>query len=122
MYLHWAENMHAYGPISSITVFDQTLVIIHDKNMAIELMEKRSVIHSGRSVMTFDNSCGWEEAMSVQQQDGSPFRGQRKHVFQQVRTKNSVAKCWPLQEGLVDRFYRRANKNNGKDHLKHAQT
>lgn len=121
-YLHWLELKHAYGPISSLTVFGQTIVIIHDRNMAIELMDKRSSIHSGRPVMPFGNSCGWEDAMGAQQQGDPSFRGQRKHVFQQVGTKNSVAKYWPLQEGVVGRFLSRANKDNGQNLLKHVQT
>jgi hypothetical protein len=112
-YVHWLELKHAYG---------QTIVIIHDRNMAIELMDKRSVMHSGRPVMPFGNSCGWEDAMGAQQQNDPSFRGQRKHVFQQVGTKNSVAKYWPLQEGVVGRFLSRANKDNGKNLLKHVQT
>lgn len=121
-YLHWLEHKQAYGPITSVTMFGQTIVVIHDRNMAIELMDKRSVIYSGRPVMTFGNSCGWEDAMGAQQQNDPSFRGQRKHVFQQVGTKNSVAKYWPLQEGVVGRFLWRANKDNGKDLLKHVQT
>lgn len=56
------------------------------------------------------------------QQNNASFRGQRKHIFQQVGTKSLVAKYWPLQEGVVGRFLWRANKDNGKDLLQHIQT
>lgn len=120
-YLHWLQLKDAYGPISSLTVLGQTIVIIHDRNMASELMDKRAVNHSGRPIMPFGNSCGWEDVMGAQQNNAS-FRGQRKHIFQQVGTKNLVAKYWPLQEGVVVRFLWRANKDNGKDLLQHIQT
>lgn len=73
-YLHWLEPKDAYGPISSLTILGKTIVLIHDRNMAIELMDKRSVSYSGRPVMHFGNSCGWEDAMSAQQNNPS-FRG-----------------------------------------------
>ena len=41
------------GPISSLTVMGQTLVIINDSRLAFELMEKRSVKHSSRPTMVF---------------------------------------------------------------------
>lgn len=50
---HWLKHKELYGPISSLTVLGQTIIIIHDKNVALELMEKRSSIYSGRPRMVF---------------------------------------------------------------------
>lgn len=52
-YQHWFKHKYRYGPISSVTVLGQTMIIIHDKNVALELMEKRANIHSGRPRMKF---------------------------------------------------------------------
>jgi hypothetical protein len=41
------------GRISSITVMGQTLVILNDRRLAVELMEKRSAIHSSRAMPVF---------------------------------------------------------------------
>lgn len=41
------------GPISSVTALGQTMVILNDAQAAIDLMEKRSAIHSSRPTMTF---------------------------------------------------------------------
>ena len=41
------------GPISSVTVFGQTLIILNEARLAIELMEKRSAIHSSRPTAEF---------------------------------------------------------------------
>lgn len=51
--LHWLKHKDVYGPISSVTVLGQTLVFIHDKNIAVELLEKRSAIYSGRPRLKF---------------------------------------------------------------------
>jgi hypothetical protein len=52
-YMHWIKHKDLYGPISSVTILGQTMVVIHDKNMASELMDKRANIHSGRPTMKF---------------------------------------------------------------------
>lgn len=50
---HRLKHMEVYGPISSVTALGQTIVIIHDKQAALELMEKRATSHSGRPTATF---------------------------------------------------------------------
>jgi len=52
-YEHWLQHKERFGPISSVTVMGQTIVIIHDKDAAFELMEKRASKHSGRPSMKF---------------------------------------------------------------------
>ncbi|KAF9695815.1 hypothetical protein EKO04_006159 [Ascochyta lentis] len=120
-YLHWLKLKDAYGPISSLTVLGKTLIFIHDKDVAIQLMEKRAAIHSGRPVMPFGNMCGWGDGMGAQQNNAS-LKAQRKHFFQQVGTKKAVSKYWPLQESVVARFLWRANKDNGRDLDQHLKT
>ncbi|KAF1924462.1 cytochrome P450 [Didymella exigua CBS 183.55] len=96
-----------YEPIIPLTVLGQTIVIIHDRNMASEFMEKRAVNQSRIPVIPFGNYCGWEDVMGAQLNNPS-FRGQRRHVFQQVGTKNLVANYWPLQEGVAAELILRA--------------
>jgi hypothetical protein len=52
---HWLKHKDVYGPLSSVTVFGQTMIIIHDENLAFELMEKRSSKHSSRPHLEFAN-------------------------------------------------------------------
>jgi hypothetical protein len=52
-YLHWLQFKNRYGSLSSITILGQTLIIIHDREIALELMEKRASKHSGRPRMKF---------------------------------------------------------------------
>jgi hypothetical protein len=52
-YLHWLKFKVRYGPLSSITILGQTMIIIHDRDIALELMEKRASKHSGRPNMKF---------------------------------------------------------------------
>jgi hypothetical protein len=50
---HWLEHKDQYGPISSVTALGLTMIIMHDKSMVMELMEKRGTKHSGRARMKF---------------------------------------------------------------------
>lgn len=52
-YFHWLKHKDIYGPISCVTVLGQTLIIINDKHVAFELMDKRASIYSGRPKMKF---------------------------------------------------------------------
>lgn len=52
-YQHWLEHKDRYGPLSSITVLGQTMIIMNDKQIALELLGKRANIHSGRPRMKF---------------------------------------------------------------------
>lgn len=52
-YQHWLKHKERYGPLSSITVLGQTIIIVHDKRVALELMERRASRYSGRPVLKF---------------------------------------------------------------------
>jgi hypothetical protein len=52
-YQHWLRHKERYGPLSSVTVLGQTIIIVHDKQIAFELMEKRASRYSGRPTMKF---------------------------------------------------------------------
>lgn len=52
-FMHWTKHKDLYGPISSVTVLGQTFIILSDKDMALELMEKRASIHSERPNLEF---------------------------------------------------------------------
>lgn len=41
------------GPISSVSVFGQTIIVVNDYKTAVELLDRRSSIYSDRPVFTF---------------------------------------------------------------------
>lgn len=51
-YLHWLKHKDLYGPISSVTAFGDTVVIIHDREAAQMILEKQASLTSGRLVIT----------------------------------------------------------------------
>lgn len=49
---HWLKHKDEYGPISSVTVLGQTIVIINDAQIALELLRDRAQ-HQARPHMVF---------------------------------------------------------------------
>lgn len=80
-----------------------TLVIIHDKKAAHELLEQTSSKTSGRPTMVMANKlCGYESIVACQGYT-SMFRRYRKFLHQTLRTKVSAAQFRDIQEVEVNR-------------------
>lgn len=52
-WLDWRKLKKLYGPLSSVTVFGQTIVVLNDYNTAVELLERNSIVYSNRPEFTF---------------------------------------------------------------------
>ena len=50
---HWLKHKNAYGPLSCVTVFGQTIIILYDLEAALELLNKRGGKYSSRPRMVF---------------------------------------------------------------------
>mgnify|MGYP001559058540 CR=1 FL=1 len=118
---HWLKHKDLYGPISSVTVLGMTLVVIHDKKVAHDLLEQNSIKTSGRPTMVFANQmCGYETIM-VCQGYNSTFRHHRKLLHQELGTKVSAAQFRDVQEIEVNRQLVRV-LNDPEKCLEHFKT
>ncbi|OCB88740.1 cytochrome P450 [Sanghuangporus baumii] len=103
-WLHWTKHKDLYGPISSVTVFGTTLVILNDRNIAAELLDKRSVIYSSRPKLVFGGELvGWEHALPFSTYS-ERFRAFRKFLRAEIGTKSSIMRFTSLQDVEVRRF------------------
>ncbi|KAI1444238.1 putative cytochrome P450 oxidoreductase OrdA-like protein [Annulohypoxylon stygium] len=101
---HWLKFKELYGPISSITVMGQTIVVINDARLAFELLEKRSAKHSSRPRQIFAGEMiGWENSLGLSPYHNR-FRTHRKNMGRIIGTKNAAAQFNTLQEGEVGHF------------------
>lgn len=119
-HLHWIKHKDLYGGISSVTVMGMTLVIIHDKKAAHELLEQASNKTSGRPTMTMANKlCGYESIVVCQEYNPT-FRRYRKLLHRELGTKVSASAFNGVQEIEVNRQLVRALNEPGKwlEHLK----
>ena len=108
---HWLEHKDVHGPISSVTVMGMTLVIIHDKSIASQLLERNSGKTSGRPTMVMANQlCGYE-AIVLCQSYTPTFRRYRKLLHRELGTISSAAQFQSIQEEAVNRQLVRALKH-----------
>ncbi|KAI2619924.1 putative cytochrome P450 oxidoreductase OrdA-like protein [Hypoxylon sp. NC1633] len=101
---HWLKHKDLYGPISSITVMSQTIVIINDAALAFELLEKRSAKHSSRPRQVFAGEMvGWVNTLGLCPYN-SRFRAYRKSMSRVIGTKTAASQFNKLQEAEVGHF------------------
>ncbi|KAH6666529.1 O-methylsterigmatocystin oxidoreductase [Plectosphaerella plurivora] len=113
-HLHWLKHKDQYGGISSVTVMGMTLVIVHDRDMAHELLDKMASRTSGRPTMVMANKlCGYESIVLCQGYN-STFQRYRKFLHQELGTKVSAAQFRGAQESEVARQLVRSAKSPEK--------
>ncbi|KAF4954397.1 hypothetical protein FSARC_12140 [Fusarium sarcochroum] len=101
---HWLKHKDLYGPISSVTVMGQTIVIINDVNLAFDLLDKRSVKHSSRPTQVFAGEMiGWENSLALSGYNDR-FRTHRKNMARIIGSKTTAAQYDGLQEAEVGHF------------------
>lgn len=108
------------GPISSLSVLGQTMIIINDAQLASELLNKHSAIHSCRPKFQFasmlasppclcllawtnSSRAGWDQILGTAEYSDR-FRAMRKALHQEIGSTKSVARFNSVQEVEVRRF------------------
>ncbi|KAJ0421285.1 cytochrome P450 [Aspergillus carlsbadensis] len=120
-WVHWGKFKDRYGPISSITIFGQTIVILNDSRIAFDLLEKRSGIYSSRPKMVFAGEMvGWEHILAMQTYSDT-FRAYRKAMHRVLGTKNVISQFNELQDVEVRRFLLRV-LDKPEDLVQHIRT
>ncbi|KAJ5193031.1 hypothetical protein N7449_009173 [Penicillium cf. viridicatum] len=93
------------GPISSVNVLGKTLIIINDRDLEFQILEKNSIKHSSRPHLVFAGElAGWGKL--VPSQDNTPLlRAYRRAItFRVIGTRESAAKFNGLIELEARRF------------------
>ncbi|KAI1420434.1 putative cytochrome P450 oxidoreductase OrdA-like protein [Xylaria sp. FL1777] len=119
---HWLEHKKLYGPISSVTVFGQSIIIINDPQLAFELFEKRSSKYSSRPKQLF--ACelvGWENTLGMSPYNRR-FRAMRKNLTRVIGSNSAVAQFGHLQTAEVGHFLLHVLNGPGNlvDHIRKA--
>lgn len=52
-YEHWSKHEKEYGPVTSVTVFGQSIVTLNDKQIAVDILDKKSLKTSSRPWLEF---------------------------------------------------------------------
>ncbi|KAL3458739.1 putative cytochrome P450 oxidoreductase OrdA-like protein [Aspergillus heterothallicus] len=102
-WVHWLKHKDLYGPLSTINVFGQRLVILNEARLAIDLLDKRSAMYSDRPSMPFAKLAGWGDGVALLEY-GKRFHSYRKHMHREIGSKVGVARFNEVQETEVGRF------------------
>ncbi|KAH8429766.1 cytochrome P450 [Aspergillus melleus] len=118
---YWMQFKKLYGPISSITIFGQTIVIINEPRIAFDLLEKRSAIYSSRPRMVFAGEMvGWEDILAMQTYSDR-FRAYRKVMHRVLGSKAVTSRFNALQDIEIRRFLLRVLQKPN-DLVQHIRT
>jgi hypothetical protein len=52
-YKHWSKHQEKYGPVTSVTVLGQSIVTLNDKQIAVDILDKKSLKTSSRPWLEF---------------------------------------------------------------------
>lgn len=117
---HWLTFKDKYGPISSLSVLGNTVVLLHDTDDAIELLEKMSLKTASRPQLTFMQLCGYDRWLSAMKYNDE-HRLCRKLIHQQLGTKLLSSQFVDTQDVESKRFLLRVLMD--PSHLfKHVKT
>ncbi|CEJ61367.1 hypothetical protein PMG11_09902 [Penicillium brasilianum] len=120
-WVHWMKHKELYGPISSLQVLGQTIVIANALEPAVDLLNKRSVIHSSRPRMVFASELvGWEDGIIFQGYT-ERFRAYRKAFQPSIGSESAAMQFNSIQEREVHRFLLRVLREPN-DFLQHIKT
>ncbi|RDA93384.1 hypothetical protein CP533_1961 [Ophiocordyceps camponoti-saundersi (nom. inval.)] len=100
---HWLAHKDVYGPISSVTVMGNTIVIIHDRQAATHLLEQQSLKTSGRPQMNFADMCDMSQFIPCLSYTDD-LRRRRKLVSQVLGTEGRVKQFYDRMEIESQRF------------------
>lgn len=101
---HWLKHKDRYGPISSVSALGKTLIIIHDKDMANAVLEKKASKTSARPEAFFANDmCGFDMFSGSHK---CMVTGRRRHkiLLRHFGTNNRVRQYNDILETEVDRL------------------
>ncbi|KAJ5450230.1 uncharacterized protein N7458_006679 [Penicillium daleae] len=100
---HWLKHKKLFGPISSLSVLGTTIIILNDAQLAVQLLEKRSAIHSLRRQQTFADMSGCDEILGALRKP-EHVRQTRKNIYQEIGSNKSVSSFNEVQQAEVARF------------------
>ncbi|OJJ53726.1 hypothetical protein ASPSYDRAFT_186749 [Aspergillus sydowii CBS 593.65] len=116
---HWLRHKELYGPISSITVFGQPIIILNDARCAIEILEKRSATYSARPEQPFMEMTGWDKTMATPA-NTVHYNKMRKALHQEIGTQKSFSRFTDMMDIEIRRLLLRILETPGafRQHLK----
>jgi hypothetical protein len=112
---HWKQHHDLYGPISAVEVLGTTLVLLHDRTVARELLANApyAAHTAGRPEMVFAGKmCGYEKIVLCRGNDEGLRHG-RKMLARELGSKEAVGRFEGVIEDEVRRMVGRMGRRVG---------
>ena len=101
---HWVKHKNAYGPLTSVSTFGNTIIVSHDRDLTYALLEKRAGKTMLRPGMCFaDELCGYDLLMGSNKDGGIDLRHRHKIMLRHLTTKTKVNEMSGTMEAEVNR-------------------
>ncbi|KAE8164000.1 cytochrome P450 [Aspergillus tamarii] len=111
---YWLTHKDLYGPISSLSILGDNIVILNDARYAREILEKRSSIWSSRPSWNFGKMAGWDKILGTLEYSNPSFKDMRKALGHQIGSKTAVSRFNAVQDLEVRRFLLRVLEDPDK--------
>ncbi|EXJ92437.1 hypothetical protein A1O3_00988 [Capronia epimyces CBS 606.96] len=110
-FLEFAKHRDLYGPISSLKVVGTTIILLNDKQCAVDILDKESAKTASRPESTFAYEyAGFKKSLALTR-DRRLFREYRKVMAKVLGSRNAVMKFHPQQELEAQKFLLRLLKD-----------
>ncbi|KAK6814883.1 hypothetical protein RU639_009687 [Aspergillus parasiticus] len=119
---YWLKHKDLYGPISSLSILGDNIIILNDARFARDILEKRSSIWSSRPRWNFGKMAGWDKILGTLEYSDPSFKNMRKALGHQVGSKTAVSRFNAVQDLEVRRFLLRVleDPDNLLQHIRKA--
>lgn len=97
-YRHWAKLREKYGPVISLSILGQKVIVIHDLAIAEHLMNVKLSKTSSRPHMTFANEMAGFDNILVSKSPKLDLQLYRKIAYDHLGTEKKVSQFWRFQE------------------------
>ncbi|KAG7446976.1 cytochrome P450 [Guyanagaster necrorhizus] len=111
-WLTYAEWGRKYGPICSVNLMGQRMIIVNDAKILAEL-DRKGAIYSDRPRLEMAGELVGYAKTVVLLRYNTSFRNCRKHISKMMGTINSIQKYLPMEEHETRRLLKRVLANPG---------
>jgi len=100
-FARWGEK---YGAMTYVNLLGQPMVILNSRQLATEMLEKKSTIYSDRPELTLlGKMVGWDHITSLLPH-GAEHRETRRMFAPALGSRSAIANLRPLMEDQISRF------------------
>ncbi|KAE8310476.1 O-methylsterigmatocystin oxidoreductase [Aspergillus transmontanensis] len=109
-WLFWAKHHERYGPMSSLEVMGQTIIMINDAHLGVEIMHKKSALSQMIPDAPFAHMAGWGMSLATER-NKQAWKTIRANMKQEIGTRRAISTFHPKMEIGIRRFLLRTLDN-----------